>query len=90
MVFGHDGGGDGAGHGAGGAQPRARARRGRAVVARLPARAAQAPPPQPRVPSNIISVVRYKYFLLPEHTQQSVSIFSTHLKYLLKFAENMK
>ena len=44
-MFGHDGGGDGAGHGAGGAQAGARARRGRAVVARLAARAAQAPPP---------------------------------------------
>ena len=77
MVFGHDGGGDGAGHGAGGAQAGARARRGRAVVARLAARAAQAPPPQPRVPAHTqILFPLLQIFLLAEHTQQSVYLYS--------------
>ena len=93
MVFGHDRGGDGAGHGAGGAQAGARARRGRAVVARLAARAAQAPPPQPRVPAHTqILFPLLQIFLLAEHTQHAAICISIyiHLKYLLKFAENMK
>ena len=92
VVFGHDRGGDGAGHGAGGAQAGARARRGRAVVARLAARAAQAPPPQPRVPVHrqILFPMFQIFFATRTHTARSNLYIYIHLKYLLKFAENMK
>ena len=78
VVFGHDGGGDGAGHGAGGAQAGARARRGRAVVASLAARAAQAPPPQPRVPVHrqILFPMFQIFFATRTHTAVCISIFT--------------